>query len=123
MYEEIKMQLCMHAKATRILAKGYLPIFLISPSKLQEILTAVRNAIQTTNPDYDIVLNRLHMNYDKKLVTFGIDRNRNLIIQFPIFIQALYSAAAYTVSNRNSACSHCRSIELIFYYYSTTLLK
>ena len=25
--------------------------------------------------------------YDMKLVTFGIDQNRNLIIQFPIFVQ------------------------------------
>ena len=25
--------------------------------------------------------------YDMKLVTFGIDRNRNLIIQFPVFVQ------------------------------------
>ena len=25
--------------------------------------------------------------YDMKLVTFGIDQNRNLIIQFPVFVQ------------------------------------
>ena len=30
---------------------------------------------------------RLHLYYDVKLVTFGIDRDRNLIIQFPIFVQ------------------------------------
>ena len=40
-----------------------------------------------TNPDYDIVINSLHLYYHMKLVTFGIDRNRNLIIQFPVFIQ------------------------------------
>ena len=40
-----------------------------------------------TNPDYDIVIKRLHMCYNMKLVTFGIDRHRNLIIQFPIFVQ------------------------------------
>ena len=34
-----------------------------------------------------IVIKRLHLYYDMKLVTFGIDRNRNLIIQFTIFIQ------------------------------------
>ena len=39
------------------------------------------------NPDYDIVMKRLHLYYDMKLVTFGIDRKRNLIIQFPIFVQ------------------------------------
>ena len=25
--------------------------------------------------------------YDMKLVTFGIDENRNLIVQFPVFVQ------------------------------------
>ena len=40
-----------------------------------------------TNPDHDIVIKRLHLYYDMKLVTFRIDRNRNLIIQFPIFGQ------------------------------------
>ena len=40
-----------------------------------------------TNPDYDIVIKRLHLYYNSKLVTFRIDRNRNLIIQLPIFVQ------------------------------------
>ena len=30
---------------------------------------------------------RLHLYYDMQLVTFGIDRDTNLIVQFPIFIQ------------------------------------
>ena len=40
-----------------------------------------------TIPDCDIVMKRLHLYYDMKLVTFGIDRKRNFIIQFPVFIQ------------------------------------
>ena len=52
-YNECISQLCIYAKAVRILAKGYLPISLIIPLKLQEIN----------------------------------DRRRNLIIQFPIFMQ------------------------------------
>ena len=40
-----------------------------------------------TIPDYNIVIKRLHLYYDMKLVTFGIDQKRNLIIQFPIFVQ------------------------------------
>ena len=71
----------------RILEKGYLPILLITPLKLQEILNSVKETLTKTNPDYDIVIKRLHLYYDKKLVTFRIDRNRNLIIQFPIFVQ------------------------------------
>ena len=39
------------------------------------------------NPEYDIVIKRLHLYYGMKLVTFGIDRDKNLIIQFPVFIQ------------------------------------
>ena len=47
----------------------------------------VRFAIARTNPDFDLVIERLYLCYDMKLVTFGIDSERNLIIQFPIFIQ------------------------------------
>ena len=43
--------------------------------------------IETTNPDYDLVIKILYLYYDKRLATFGIDRNMNLIIQFPAFIQ------------------------------------
>ena len=51
-------------------------------------MSEVKIAIRKTNPDYDLVIERLHLYYDMKLVTFGIDKERNLIIQFPVFIQA-----------------------------------
>ena len=54
---------------------------------MQEFLNAVQVVIHKTNPDYDLVIKRLHLYYDMKLLTFGIDRKRNLIIQFPVFIQ------------------------------------
>ena len=73
--------------AMRILSKGYLPISLLPPLKLQEILDEIKKAIQTMNADYEIIIKRLHLYYDMKLVTFGINRNRNLVIQFPIFVQ------------------------------------
>ena len=87
MYKEFIRQLCIYANAIRILAKGYLPISLITPLKLKEILNAVRNTVRKTNPDYDLVIKSLHLYYDMKLVTFGIDNDKNLIIQFPVFIQ------------------------------------
>ena len=34
-----------------------------------------------------LVIDRLHLYYNMQLVTFGIDRNKNLIIQFPVFLQ------------------------------------
>ena len=71
----------------RILEKGYLPISLITPLKVEEILNEVRNTVQKTNPDYDLVIKRLHPYYDMKLVMFGIDDNKNLIVQFPVLIQ------------------------------------
>ena len=86
-YNEFILLLWIYAKAFRILAKGYLPISLVTPLKLQEILDSVKEALIRTNPEYDIVIKRLHLYYNMKLVTFGIDRKRNLIIQFPILVQ------------------------------------
>ena len=71
----------------RILSKGSLPISLLPPSKLSGILSEVRKVIQTTNKDYDLVLLPLYLYYDMKLVTFGIDEKKYLIIQFPVFVQ------------------------------------
>ena len=50
-------------------------------------MSEVRNAIAKSNKDYDLVLTRLYLYYDMKLVTFGIDNQRNLIVQFPVFVQ------------------------------------
>ena len=47
----------------------------------------LKRSLHQTNPDYALVFDRLHMYYDMPLVTFGVDRNMNLVIQFPIFIQ------------------------------------
>ena len=81
------MQLHIYVGAIRILAKGYLPISLITPLNIKEILNAVRNTVRKANPDYDLVIKRLHLYYDMKLVTFGIDNDRNLMVQFPVFMQ------------------------------------
>ena len=85
--KELITQLRSYVSAIRVLAKGYLPITLITPSKMQEIPAEVRKSLQHTNPDYALVLERLHLYYNMQLVTFGIDRDMNLIIQFPVFIQ------------------------------------
>ena len=86
-YNEFFSQLQIYAKAVRILVKGYLSISLIMPLKLRQIISSVKEMLIKTNPDYDIVIKKLHLYYDMKLVTFGIDQKRNLIIQFPIFVQ------------------------------------
>ena len=70
-------QLREYAQAIRILSKGYLPISLLPPSKLNIILQKVREAVQINNRDYDLLIKRLYLYYDMKLVTFGIDDQRN----------------------------------------------
>ena len=87
MYERFIEELQLYSRAIRVLSKGYLPISLLPPSKLEKILNEVRIAIAKFNKDYDLVLTRLYLYYDMKLVTFGIDNQRNLIVQFPVFIQ------------------------------------
>ena len=73
-HNELISQIQIYAKAVRILAKGYLPISLVTPLKLQQIISAVKELLIKTNPEYDIVIKRLHLYYDMKLVTFEIDR-------------------------------------------------
>ena len=48
-YNEFISQLYIYAKAVRILVKGYLPILLITPLKLQEILNSVKETLTKTN--------------------------------------------------------------------------
>ena len=76
-----------YSPAIRILSKSYLPISLLPPSKLNTILGKVKEALQVNIRDYDLVIKRLYLYYDMKLVTFGIDGTRNLILQFPVFVQ------------------------------------
>ena len=85
LYKELITQLKSYVSAFRILTKSYLPTTLITLSKLQEILAEVTKSLQQTNPDYVLVLDRLHLYYNMQLVTFGIDREMKL--QFLVFIQ------------------------------------
>ena len=87
LYRELITQLRSYVSAIRVLAKGYLPSTLITPSKLQGILAEVKKSLQHTYLNYALVLERLHSYYDMQLVTFGIDKSMNLVIQFPVFIQ------------------------------------
>ena len=61
LYRELITQMFIYASAIRVLAKGYLPNTLITPVRLKEILKEVRNTLRTTNPDYDLVIDRLHL--------------------------------------------------------------
>ena len=87
MYERFVNQLKEYSLAIRILSKGVLPISLLLPSKLAKILHEVKQVLLKTNKNYGLVIKGMYKYYDMKLVTFGIDQNRNLIIQFPAFVQ------------------------------------
>ena len=50
-------------------------------------MSEIRIVITKSNKDYDLVLTRLYLYYDMKLVTFGIDKQKNLIVQFAVFVQ------------------------------------
>ena len=56
MYERFLNQLRQYSQAIRVLYKGYSPITLLSPSKLNIILQKVRETIQKENKDYDILI-------------------------------------------------------------------
>ena len=71
MYEIFLEELKLYSRAIRVLSKGYLPISLLPLSKLEKIMNEVRIAITKSNKDYDLVLTRLYLYYDMKLVTFG----------------------------------------------------
>ena len=108
LYGELITQLQIYASVIRILAKGYLPNTLVTLSKLREILSEVKTALWMSNPDYNFMIDRLHLYYDMQVVTFGINKDKNLIIQFPVFIQPYTQQPLITVSIRSSTSSHHR---------------
>ena len=101
MYERFIEELKLYSRAIRVLSKGYLPISLLPPSKLEKILSEVRIAIAKSNKDYDLVLTTLYLYCDMKLVTFVLDNQRNLKVQFPIFRSAIYPEKISYVSDWN----------------------
>ena len=84
MYKRFVNQLKEYSQVLRILSKGYLPISLLLLSKLAKILHEVKQVLSKTNKNYGLVIKGMYKYYDVKLVTFGTDQDRNLIIQFPV---------------------------------------
>ena len=63
LYRELITQLHTCVSAIRILAKGYLPN-IIKHNELQKYLTQVKKSLHTSNPDYSLILDNLHLYYD-----------------------------------------------------------
>ena len=58
-YERFIVELKSYSKAIRILSKDYLPITLITPSKLEAILEQVKLILTKTNKDYNLVFKQI----------------------------------------------------------------
>ena len=91
MYKEFILQLCIFAKAIRNLAKLFTNLSYIT-NKITRNSKCSSITLHKTNPDYDLLIKRFHLYYDMKLVTFGIDRDQTLIIQFSVFIHNICSS-------------------------------
>ena len=122
LYRELITQLQIYTSAIRILARGYLPNTLVTPSKLKEILNEFRTALWTNNPDYDLVINRLHLYYDIQLVTFSPAKDKNLI-QFPVFIQPYTQQPLILIPTGNSTCSNYRPEHTSTFWHTITSWK
>ena len=106
LYRELITQLLTYISAIRILAHGYLPNTLITPKKPQEILAEVKRSLQITNPDFTLVLNRLHLYYDMQLVTIGIDSDMNPVIPIPSMHSAIHSETFNFIPIGDSSSSY-----------------
>ena len=95
MYKDLMRNLYIYINAIHILSTGYLLFNLKSLSQLNEMTTQVKEEVVTSNPEYDIVLERLYLYYDNETVAFGIN-DSDLIIQFPLFVQP-YSQSPLTL--------------------------
>ena len=108
LYRELLTQLHICTPSIRILAKGYFILSLVIPSKLREILNEVKTATWKTNPDYHLVIDRLHLYYNMQLVTFGIDKGKKSYNTISSIHTTIHTTAANTVSDRNSTSPNHR---------------
>ena len=99
MYERFIEELKLYSRAIRVLSKGYLPISLLPPSKLEKILNEVRIAIAKSNKDYDLVLTRLYLYYDMKLVNIWNRQPKEFDSSIPCFCSTIHSEKTDYVPN------------------------
>ena len=74
-------------EALGILSTGHSPITLISPIQLEHMLHQVQEALQKTYPNYNLLFTDFYYYYDIKLVSFSYDKDFNLFLFFPVFLE------------------------------------
>ena len=83
--------------------------FTCTSIKIERNSICSENHIRKINQDYEIIINKLHLYYDMKLITFSIDRDKKLIIQFPVFTQTYTQQLLILYQIRNSTSPYHRS--------------
>ena len=94
-YEDLIRKLYIHINANYVLSTIFVCQF-DTPFQLNDMMTLVMKVVTKPNPESDLVIIRLSLYYDMKLVTFGIDDNADFIIQFPVYVQP-YSRLTFTL--------------------------
>ena len=87
-YDELERVLREFLSAVRILSKGYLPALYFPPTILHRITSNALQMVQRKNPDYVLTIKHVTEYYDMKMVTFCVNDSEELVVAFPVFIQA-----------------------------------
>ena len=74
--------------AVETLSKGYIPMELFLVSQLTNMTKAAINMVRKTHPDYVLAISKITHYYDMKLVTFAVDKDGDLVVVFPTFVQS-----------------------------------
>ena len=92
-------------------SKGYLAISLIASLKIErKFLTCGKKCtVRKTNLNYDLVIKRLYLYYDMKLVIFGIDKDKKPDNTISSIHTAIHKTTTNIISDRDSASSNHRS--------------
>ena len=99
MYERFLEELKLYSRVIRVLSKGYLPISLLPPSKLEKILKEVRVVIVKSNKNYDLVLTRLYLYYDMKISYVWNRQPKEFDFTVPCICTTLHPEKTSYVSN------------------------
>ena len=87
LYVRLIARIRVFLKAIETLTRCYLPMELFPLSRLHNMTQAALKLMQKENPDYVLAIRKLSDYYYMKLVTFAVDRDGDLVIVFPAFVQ------------------------------------
>ena len=88
MYETLLSKLKAFLVAVETLSMGYLPMELFPVSQLTNMTKTAINMVRKSHPDYVLAITKITHYYDMKLVTFAVDKEGDLIVVFPTFVQS-----------------------------------